>query len=171
MRKISIIIVSFITIFVIVCLTSKFMNTDASSKRVYVSEETCKKCHKGQAETHNNSAHAKSFETLSLLGEDKNPKCLVCHTTGYGQPGGFEDIKSTPSLAAVGCQACHGPGSEHIKAYLSKEKRKETIDKDKVNYCIRCHSIHSHHSLGKKALPYMKKKLEELQKEIKRLSK
>lgn len=171
MKRLLTIIVGLMTIFAIVYLTSKLMNTDASSKRVYVSEETCRRCHKEQAETHNNNAHAKSFETLSLLGEDTNPKCLVCHTTGYGEPGGFVDTKSTPGLAMVGCQACHGPGSEHIKAYLTREKRQETIDKDRVNYCIKCHSIHSHHNLGKKALPYMKKKVEMLQNEIKKLSK
>jgi len=81
----------------------------------YISDKKCYFCHKQEAKTHTNSAHANSFKSLVDNGQDNNPKCLPCHTTGYGKPGGFVDAKSTPDISNVGCQACHGPGSFHIE--------------------------------------------------------
>ncbi|MGQ9610672.1 MAG: multiheme c-type cytochrome, partial [bacterium] len=137
----------------------------------YVSEENCMRCHKEEAKDHIESFHYNSLETLIDIGEENNPKCLTCHTTGYKKPGGFVDSKTTPGLGRVGCQACHGPGSAHIKFNLSKEQRKQTINQVPNNYCIDCHKIHGHHDLGKKTIPHLKKKVEKLQNEIKKLSK
>ncbi len=58
------------------------------------------------------------METLSKAGESSNADCLTCHTTAYGRPGGFpaaEAAESHADLARVGCESCHGPGSEHVK--------------------------------------------------------
>ncbi len=154
-----------------IILLRDFFQADAqTTSPEYVSEENCRRCHKEKAKGHIESFHYYSLETLIEIGEENNPKCLSCHTTGYKKPGGFVDSKTTPGMGGVGCQACHGPGGAHIKLNLSKEQRKQTINQV-PNNCIECHKIHSHHNLGKKSIPYLKKKVDKLQNEIKRLSK
>jgi uncharacterized protein YxeA len=123
----------------IVYLT-KATATPANAK--YISDKKCYFCHKPETRKHINSTHANSFKSLVDNGQDKNPKCLPCHTTGYGKPGGFVDVKSTPDMKDVGCQACHGPGSLHIENGLSKELRRQTIN---LNPCQNCHEIHKEH--------------------------
>ncbi len=50
----------------------------------------------------------------------KDAQCLACHTVGYGKPGGFKDVETTPELAGVGCEMCHGPGGTYIeRQYMS----------------------------------------------------
>jgi len=141
-----------------------------ASDATYIPGSKCKTCHLKQFKAHAETPHAKSFEKLTDAGEDKNPECLKCHTTGYGQPGGFADIISTEDLAGTTCQACHGPGSAHIAHGLSKEQRKQTIEGTPKDACTKCHKIHeAHPDIGAKALPSLKKELERIQGRIKQL--
>ena len=94
----------------------------------FVGNKACMSCHKAEALDWQRSRHAKAFELLAAgrkpaekrrgnLDPEKNfqkdEKCIKCHTTGYKQEGGFRDIESTPDLAGVGCEMCHGPGKEY----------------------------------------------------------
>jgi hypothetical protein len=80
------------------------------------------------------SKHARAFELLKLAGQEKNEKCLPCHTTGYGR-GGYGAAGVTVNLEGVQCEECHGPAEEHVSS----------MDKTKVNrtpsgaVCARCH--------------------------------
>jgi hypothetical protein len=141
-----------------------------ASDATYVPGKKCKMCHikifKAQAET----PHAMSFENLTGAGEETNEDCLPCHSTGYGKPGGFVDAASTPDLAGTTCQACHGPGSAHVESGLSKEQRRELIQKTPKDACTKCHRNHeAHPDIGAKSLPSLKKELERLQDRIKKL--
>jgi len=111
----------------------------------YVSDKKCYLCHRQQAKNHIKSAHANSFKSLTENNQEKNPKCLPCHTTGYSKPGGFVDVKTTPDLAGVGCQACHGPGSAHTENGLSKEQKRQSVSLNMPNSCQSCHKIHQEH--------------------------
>ena len=87
-----------------------FLGVDRATAR-YVGVETCATCHAEAADTWAGSRHADSILTLDAAGRGHDPRCLSCHVTGMGHPGG-----ERPGLAMVGCEACHGPGSTHSAA-------------------------------------------------------
>ena len=141
-----------------------------TSDATYVPGKKCKTCHIKTFKAQSETPHAKSLENLTDAGEEKSEHCLPCHTTGYGKPGGFVDAESTPGLAGTTCQACHGPGSAHIEKGLSKEQRRQNIEKTPKDACTKCHKTHeAHPDIGAKALPSLKKKLERVENRIKEL--
>jgi|GEM_PF-2696188 len=79
----------------------------------YVGKNTCAACHYSKYRIWRKDKHALGFEILPKKYRQE-PKCLICHTTGYGDPTGYKGA-STPQLAGTTCEACHGPGSEHAK--------------------------------------------------------
>ncbi|NUO18506.1 cytochrome C554 [bacterium] len=87
----------------------------------YIGSGKCKMCHKGEKngniwETWLETKHAKAMESLIAKGEQNNPECLACHTTGYGTPSGFgadTTMHNAEALGGVGCESCHGPGSNY----------------------------------------------------------
>jgi peroxiredoxin len=84
----------------------------------YVGSESCRDCHESEYETWAADPHAAAVATLSKDGKSSDADCLVCHTTGYGKPGGFPRdgaVETHTDLARVGCESCHGPGAEHVK--------------------------------------------------------
>jgi peroxiredoxin len=122
----------------------------------YVGSNACQSCHEAEFATWEASPHGHAVESLvnasSAGGADKSDKsgdadCLDCHTTAFGKTGGFVPNVSAASqsdLARVGCESCHGPGSDHIG---EAAKRVGTILSlgDKCDSCVilkicgRCH--------------------------------
>jgi predicted CXXCH cytochrome family protein len=51
-------------------------------------------------------------------GMNANAQCLFCHTTDYdkGYLPATDGYASRWSEMGVGCEACHGPGAEHVRA-------------------------------------------------------
>lgn len=107
-------------------------SADATPK--YVGAEGCK-CHKSEISDWERSKHSKALDLLrpgkkksskkkANLDPEKDyttdEKCIRCHVTGYKKEGGFKDVESTPDMAGVGCESCHGPGSDY--RVLHKEK-------------------------------------------------
>lgn len=82
----------------------------------YVGAATCAGCHPEEHQTWSASAHARARESLVERGKGYDPSCLSCHVTGMMHPGGFAGMKQTPHLEHVGCEACHGPASDHLAA-------------------------------------------------------
>ena len=106
----------------------------------FVGAKKCKMCHIKQFRSWKTTRMASAFEVLKPaaaaeakkangLDPDKDftsdEDCLGCHTTGYGKPGGFVSVEETPDLVGVGCESCHGPGSEYLKPGLMTNKNKE----------------------------------------------
>jgi hypothetical protein len=81
----------------------------------YVGTEKCLSCHVTAGATWLASAHAHSFATLIGRKADADPRCIGCHTTGFGSPTGYRRDFGETKLVNVGCESCHGPGSLHVR--------------------------------------------------------
>lgn len=119
-----------------------------AQKNYYVGVGACKECHrKNWATWRKENAHRQTFNKLNVKAK-KNPKCLKCHSTGFGHPTGFKSLAETPKFANVGCESCHGPGGHHVE--LAKKKPDASKVKDwKVpapdkESCVYCHKYHRH---------------------------
>jgi hypothetical protein len=85
---------------------------------------------------------------------------VKCHTTGYGEAGGYpadpKKDEAAGKLAAamsnVGCESCHGPGSLYVKFKTAEvEKNKDVkftwddlakygLTKPDAIVCAKCHN-------------------------------
>lgn len=71
-------------------------------------------------------------------GEKKPYDCGRCHTTGYKKEGhqdGKEGLIGTWAAPGIQCEACHGPGSAHVKI---GDKSKIVVDRSS-ELCGQCH--------------------------------
>jgi hypothetical protein len=112
-------------------------------KATYVGSARCIECHADAGQVWTNQgpkSHHKAVETLESLknpsGRQFDPECMMCHTTGFKHPGGYNNLVTdlanwdgkpvaglnpkkvkdhNDSLRGVGCESCHGPGSAHVK--------------------------------------------------------
>jgi peroxiredoxin len=85
----------------------------------YLGSSSCRSCHEKEYGIWSRSAHAHSVESLARDRKEGEAKCLPCHVTGYAKPGGFPDkgkVRAHEDLARVGCESCHGPGADHVRA-------------------------------------------------------
>ena len=126
------------------------------------------------------SVHAKAFDTLkseesAKIAKGKGitdeaweaPECLKCHTTGFVAGGyevkdeafwnpaaddrvGAKAVKRMEGLQAVGCEACHGAGSEYksrktMSAIYLGEIEGKTVGLTKIceKTCVGCHNDES----------------------------
>ncbi len=139
----------------------------------YVGAKKCKKCHIKQYKSWEETKMAHAFELLKPgeradakrkagLDPDKDystdEKCLGCHVTGYGRPGGYgsgaaEDMSAedvNERMAGVGCEMCHGPGGDFLRddQHSTKNKHFKSADLAKYGFinkpqkeqCQHCHN-------------------------------
>jgi len=92
-----------------------------SGKYRYVGNSKCRLCHRKFFIGRKKDPHDYAMDSLIASGYEENPRCLTCHSTGYGVDTGFVSMERTPRLANVQCEGCHGPGNVHIR--LAKEKK------------------------------------------------
>ena len=81
----------------------------------YAGSESCKACHEYEYGEWNHNAHAHAYAILERAGSQFDPECVICHVVGMDYESGFISEQKTGHLKNVGCENCHGPGSEHIK--------------------------------------------------------
>jgi hypothetical protein len=100
----------------------------------YVGSISCKTCHEYEYETWNSKAHARAFSTLEKVNSQYDPECVVCHVIGMDYESGFISQQQTGHLINVGCENCHGPGSEHnLSAGMTELTEPRST-------CIDCHT-------------------------------
>lgn len=84
------------------------------AKATYAGTENCLSCHPKAGQKWALSGHAHAFETLVAVRADADPNCIGCHTVGFGTPSGYRREFAASKLVNVGCESCHGPGSQHV---------------------------------------------------------
>lgn len=107
----------------------------------------CQKCHGEIYAGWLGTRHSQAYSSLVAKGEEHNPVCLECHTTGYAQPGGYLAKVNTYFLTSVQCESCHGPGAEHMHiASVARKKRLPILSDWKIELpppleatCVACH--------------------------------
>lgn len=161
-----------------------------TSRAEFVGAESCKKCHLKQYKSWKETDMAKAFDTLKP-GEKKEAKekwkldpakdytqeekCLKCHTTGYGEPGGYpvlggewtdDQKKLAEARQGVQCEACHGPGSLQIPVKKENKEYKLADLKDlgwraaDEQNCLACHNKDSPTIAPDERFDFDKKKTE-----------
>jgi hypothetical protein len=108
---------------------------DASGSFHIAGNERCRECHEDDCRLWKDSKHAAAWESLATKGSHVDAYCQQCHTTGYGLPGGFESVRRSPSLVAVGCESCHGPSLAHAQ----HEETPTAFAGQAESQCVRCH--------------------------------
>jgi hypothetical protein len=126
----------------------------------YVGSLQCNNgCHKEANKIWQNSAHAHAYQKLVTSTRPSlrqfDGECVLCHVVGFAYKTGFTDEKTTGHLKDVGCESCHGPGSEHV-AKPRNMKVRELMNPWKVppgplaqhqhellvdKFCQTCHDI------------------------------
>ena len=120
----------------------------------YVGSKSCKLCHDYEykkwltssqvfipslpKQASPDSRHADAFATLEKIGSDFDPECVICHVVGMQFQTGFISPEKTSDLKDVGCENCHGPGSEHLGSLGAVETS------GPISTCTDCHT--SEHS-------------------------
>jgi hypothetical protein len=105
----------------------------------FVGSSACKDCHRKDYEIWEKSGHAHAFATLEKKGSAADPHCVSCHTIGFGKPGGYRRPMGSASLTDVGCESCHGPGSEHVARYRDNKPSNFRFRPLGPGDCISCH--------------------------------
>lgn len=89
----------------------------------YVGSESCATCHSDTYDKWSKTQHAHAFNSLKNKNADADPNCIKCHTVGFEKPGGYMRSYKDQKLINVGCENCHGPGSEHVKQRAFSENK------------------------------------------------
>jgi len=79
----------------------------------FLGSELCVRCHSEEGEQWKTTSHSLAWQTLVTVKKDATPECITCHSVGFNKPGGFVSTSSTPHLAGVQCENCHGIGTDH----------------------------------------------------------
>ena len=130
-----------------------------------VGSPKCKVCHKAktgdQWKIWTESKHAGAFATLASEESKKiaaakgiedpqtAPECLKCHTTKafLGKDVAVNDKGKYEDAEGVGCEACHGPGSEYKSKKVMTDpaaaKAAGLVRDKSAEACTRCHNEES----------------------------
>ncbi|MHC4069508.1 MAG: multiheme c-type cytochrome [Planctomycetota bacterium] len=100
----------------------------------YAGSESCRICHWYEYDKWSTKAHAGAYATLEKVGSQYDPECVICHVVGMDYQSGFVSEQETPDLKNVGCENCHGPGSEHSITLG------ETLTTEPKVSCTDCHT-------------------------------
>jgi hypothetical protein len=104
-----------------------------------VGSDKCLACHETAASVWAKSTHAHAFATLIARKADADPKCIGCHTIGFGDASGYRREFGAARLVDVGCESCHGPGSLHVRERAGDASVNFTFRPLDAGDCQKCH--------------------------------
>ena len=158
MRKVSVIVMAFG--FLIFMLSSIVVAEEGDPQ--YVGSAKCKVCHKAEKRGEQYpkweaGPHSKAYEVLAsdealeaakasgIDNPQTSDKCLKCHVTAFGVAAELK-AESFDRTEGVGCEACHGPGSEYKSLKVMKDRETALaagmiIPNEET--CIGCHNEES----------------------------
>ncbi|MFH1371711.1 MAG: multiheme c-type cytochrome [Planctomycetota bacterium] len=146
----------------------------ADKMAAYEGTSNCKKCHIKEFNGWKKTKMARALDSLKpgmaaeakiKAGFDpqkdytKDTKCLECHTTGFGMPGGYkipekDDLKAVKRAQeneGASCESCHGPGSKYVEIHNNALTKKEKYTLDElyqtgqyeinIKTCTTCHNL------------------------------
>ncbi len=102
----------------------------------------CLPCHQQAARVWAASSHHGALATLEHEGHGRDPECVPCHVVGTAQGSlrlpkrAFDSRETTPALANVGCESCHGAGASHAAA-----PHRFTLPRVGSASCRPCHTL------------------------------
>ncbi len=117
----------------------------------FTGSQSCKRCHQYEFDAWLTKPHADALSSLKRVGSDRDPECVVCHVIGMEYDSGYITEEKTPHLKDVGCENCHGPGSEHIASFGQKPTREPKMS------CLTCHTPEKSTGFAGHEEEYMKK--------------
>jgi len=118
-------------IFTVTCIAIFIMpmtaTGDENKQPWYVGSGACQNCHSDEFDAWKSSKHASIFEPV----QESYQACNGCHTTG------MNDDRKSPIEYNIGCEACHGPGGDHINNWGDVDK---IVSSNSADICGRCHN-------------------------------
>jgi hypothetical protein len=111
----------------------------ARATPVFAGTESCLRCHPAAAAVWSRSGHANAFAALVRAKADADPKCVTCHTVGFGRPSGYQRSFGADKLTQVGCESCHGPGGLHVRQREGDASINFTFRPLDAGDCAKCH--------------------------------
>jgi hypothetical protein len=151
-----------LTVLITVALVAVLSIPAAAADHNYVGVKSCKMCHQAkdkgeQYQIWEKSQHSQAYAVLASdkakeVGKAKgidnpqqSPECLKCHVAGYGLPASRFEATYTKE-EGVGCETCHGPGSDYKKITIMKN-REQAIANGLIiptaETCKQCHNPQS----------------------------
>ncbi len=113
----------------------------------YLGSVVCSSCHRAEYLSWSMNHHSVAINSLLRTKKEKDKECIRCHVTGYGAPDGYKDLKTTPWLAEVGCESCHGRAGGHRGGVPAATGRHPTSAAERYGpTCLGCHD--ARHSLA-----------------------
>ena len=130
-------------------------------KASYVGSAACGGCHETAFERWQQSAHSGAFyamrsemaymmdmqQGVTVGGPAKNGMCLHCHATGSEAPAAYRE-SGFRMREGVGCEKCHGPGGDHVRAVRDDDAVDDTglVQAPSEVPCKTCHKRKKSHA-------------------------
>jgi len=85
----------------------------SKGEAAYLGNAACQACHPAAFGVYDGTGHARAYRELEHVHKQYRLECIGCHVVGIQQPGGVCRVDRVTGRDTVGCENCHGPGSQH----------------------------------------------------------